>query len=128
MPETFVCPYHFSSMSPPFPNTVATNVASAPFLVNSPDRSKTSLSICKCSHARIDKQNNLTTIKMSLFTLSKPLSYVTALKQHTDHRKSLAVSSRAEVTQRCLSQQLLGNSFSLCPSRNSLERNVQSTN
>ena len=70
-----------------------------------PDRSQTSLSKCKCSRARIDKKNNLTTIKMGLFTLLKPLKC--AKDPHTDQRNSLAFSSRAEVTQRCLSQQLL---------------------
>ena len=34
--ETFVRPYHFLSMSPPFPGTVATNVVSSTFLVNRP--------------------------------------------------------------------------------------------
>ena len=79
MRETFVCPYYFSSMRLPFPDTVARNVASSTFLVNFPDRSQTSLSISKCSHTRIDKQSNLTAIKMGLFALSKPLKLVKQL-------------------------------------------------
>ena len=60
-----------------------------------------SFSIYKRSRAQIDKLNNLTTIKMDLFTLSKTSQCVKA----RNHRNSLSFPSRAEVTQRCLSQQ-----------------------
>ena len=126
MRETFVCPYHFPSLSSPFPDSVATNVAGSTFLVDSPDHFQTSLSICKCSHTRIDKENNLTTIQMDPFPLSKSLKCVKALKQNTDHRNNLA--SRAEVTKRFLSQQLLRTGLSICPIGNSFECNVQSAN
>ena len=43
MRETFICPYHFSSLTPPFPDTVATNVDEFIFLVNTPVRYQTSL-------------------------------------------------------------------------------------
>ena len=56
-----------------FLDTVATNVDKSTFLVNSPERSQTSLSIYKRSHARICKKNNLTTIKMDTEAAHGPL-------------------------------------------------------
>ena len=66
--DTYVCPYVLRSQT-----QLPHMLTSSTLFVNFPDRSQTSLSIYKRSHARIDKQNNLTTIKMDIFTLLKPL-------------------------------------------------------
>ena len=85
------------------PYHFATNVDAFNFLANSPDRYQTSLSIYKRAQLCVNVM--------------------------WSHRNSYAFSSWAEITQRCLSQQVrLRTGFSICPIRNSLERNVQTAN
>ena len=76
-----------------FPDTVATNVDKSTFLVNSPDRSQTSLSIYKRSHVRIYKKNNLTTIKMDTEAAHGPLKQFGLFLSGQSHATLLVTTS-----------------------------------